>query len=182
MTFAPICAPCVRIFCARAVIHSAFVRFPGLLFELGLSPHRNEQLAIKIEVDTRPPAGAGLATTLIRRHVTMQLQHHDKASLLAGKLHAILARPYTKGRDLFDLIWYLSDPSWPSPNLDLLNHALAQTAWPGPPLTLNTWRQAVRQRLQELDWQRAVADVRPFLEAPASSDLVTLEHVLAVLG
>jgi hypothetical protein len=28
-----------------------------------------------------------------------------------------------------------SDPGWPSPNLTLLNHALAQTGWHGPTLT-----------------------------------------------
>ncbi len=42
----------------RKVVHSAFLRFRGLLHELGLSPHRTETLAIKVEVDTRPPAGA----------------------------------------------------------------------------------------------------------------------------
>ena len=94
----------------RKVVHSAWVRFPGLLYELDLSPHRDETLAVKLEVDTNPPAGAGLATTVVRRHVILQLQHHDRASLLAGKLHAILQRPYLKGRDLYDLLWYLSDP------------------------------------------------------------------------
>jgi hypothetical protein len=78
----------------RKVVHSALVRFPGLLYEMGLSPHQDEMLAVKIEVDTNPPAGAGLATTVVRRHVLLQLQHHDRASLLAGKLHAILQRPY----------------------------------------------------------------------------------------
>jgi len=51
------------------------------------------------------------ATTVIRRHVTLQLHHHDRASLLAGKLHAILQRTYVKGRDMYDLLWYLSDPN-----------------------------------------------------------------------
>ena len=41
----------------QRVVHSAFVRFPGLLYELGLSPHRDQVLAVKIEVDTDPPAG-----------------------------------------------------------------------------------------------------------------------------
>ncbi len=77
----------------RRVVHSAFVRFQGLLFELGLSPHRDQVLAVKIEVNTNPPAGAGLVTTVIRRHVILHLQHHDRSSLLAGKLHALLQRP-----------------------------------------------------------------------------------------
>lgn len=81
----------------QKVVHSAFVRFTGLLPELGLSPHLSEILAIKIEVDTRPPSRATLATTIINRHVQLHLQHHDPASLLAGKLHALLQRPYVEG-------------------------------------------------------------------------------------
>ena len=96
----------------KKVVHSAFVRFTHLLYELGLSPHSNEGLAVKIEVDTNPPVGAGLETTIVRRHVALRLQHHDRASLLAGKLHAFFQRRYVKGRDLYDLMWYLSDPGW----------------------------------------------------------------------
>jgi hypothetical protein len=47
----------------QRVVQSAFVRFPGLLHDLGLSPHAGEVLSIKLEVDTRPPDGACLATT-----------------------------------------------------------------------------------------------------------------------
>jgi hypothetical protein len=89
-------------------------------------------LAVKIEVDTHPPQGAGLETSLVRLHVLLNLNHHDKASLLAGKLHDLLQRPYLKGRDLYDLIWYLSARDWPAPNLTLLNNALTQTGWAGP--------------------------------------------------
>ncbi|MDW8319274.1 MAG: nucleotidyl transferase AbiEii/AbiGii toxin family protein [Anaerolineae bacterium] len=166
----------------QKTVHSAFVRFPGLLYELGLSPHRDEVLAVKLEVDTRPPAGAGLATTVVRRHVILRLQHHDRASLLAGKLHAILQRPYLKGRDLYDLLWYLSAPDWPAPNLVLLNNALAQTGWRGPALDEASWRSAVAARLREADWRRAVADVRPFLAPGADVGLLTPENLRRVLG
>lgn len=166
----------------RKAVHSAFVRFPGLPHELGLSPLRSEGLAVKIEVDTSPPAGAVLATTVVRRFVVLQLQHHDKASLLAGKLHAILARPYTKGRDIYDLLWYLSDRAWPPPNLTLLNHALEQTCWQGGLLTGQTWRQAVLEQLHSLDWSRVVADVRPFLEPGFDLSLLSLENLERVLS
>ncbi len=166
----------------QKVVHSAFVRFARLLFELGLSPHRDQVLSVKVEVDTNPPAGAMLTTTVVRRHVTLQLQHHDRASLLAGKLHAILQRSYLKGRDIYDLLWYLSDPNWPAPNLTLLNNALQQTGWAGAPLTAHNWREIVRDRLQTLAWDQVVADVRPFLEPSANLDLLTLENVMRVLG
>lgn len=166
----------------QKIVHSAFVRFPGLLYELELSPHADEALAVKVEVDTRPPAGAGLATTVIRRQVTLQLQHHDRASLLAGKLHAILQREYVKGRDVYDLLWYLSDPTWPLPNLTLLNNALRQTGWMDALLTPDTWRAAVRERVLTFDWTRVTADVAPFLEDATVATLLTRENVLRLCG
>jgi len=165
----------------KRTVHSALIRFPGLLFDLGLSSHANEIFSIKIEVDTKPPAGAVLATTVVRRTITLNLQHHDPASLFAGKLHAILQRPYPKGRDLYDLVWYASDPAWPLPNLTLLNNALVQTKWLGPLMTGASWKIAVRDRLRGIDWERAIADVRPFLEVPAEVDLLRDKVLFGVL-
>ena len=163
-------------------VHGAMARFPGLLHELGLSPHRSEALAIRIEVDTNPPPGADCEISLVRRHVTLRLFHHDRASLLAGKLHAVLQRGYAKGRDLYDLIWYLSDPDWPAPNLSLLNAALRQTGWTRAELTTSTWTEPVVERLKALDWEQALADVRPFLEEQNDIDLTTSENALRLLA
>jgi len=165
----------------KKVVHSAFVRFPGLPEELGLSPHRQQALSVKLEVDTRPPAGAILATTVVRRYLPLQLQHHDQASLLAGKLHAVLQRPYLKGRDIYDLIWYLSDPAWPPPNIELLNNALGQTGWEGRPLTLRNWRRAVREKLQDVAWDRVEGDVRPFLGPGADPSILTRDNLMRLL-
>ena len=161
---------------------SAFVSFKGLLFELGLSAHASETLSIKVEIDSNPPAGAKVVSTIVRRHVILNLRHHDKASLLAGKLHAFLARPYVKGRDIYDLVWYLSDRTWPEPNQELLNNALAQTGWRGPPVTAENWRPLVARQVETLDWKRVVADVEPFLERPADLALLTRENLMALLG
>jgi hypothetical protein len=166
----------------RAAVASGYVKFPGLLHELGLSGRAGQVLSIKAEIDTNPPAGAAIATTLVRRHVTLNLCHYDKASLLGGKLHAVLTRPWAKGRDLFDLAWYLSDRSWPAPNLTLLNAALAQTNWTGPVLTDANWRPEVRRHLAALDWAAARADVRPFLEHERDLQLMSpdvLEQLLS---
>ena len=58
-------------------------------------------------------------TRIIRTHV----HYHDRASLLAGKLHAVHT---PKGATSSTCS---SDPGWPSLNLTLLNHMLAQTSW-----------------------------------------------------
>jgi hypothetical protein len=167
---------------ADKTVASAFVKFPGLLFELGLSPHQSQVLSIKLDVDTNPPAGAGIETTLVRRlGLTLNLAHYDKASLLAGKVHALLTRPYTKGRDLYDLIWYLADHGWPAPNVDFLTAALAQTSWTGTVPTAATWRSVLAERLASVNWRAARADIAPFLERDADRDLVTRENVMALL-
>jgi predicted nucleotidyltransferase component of viral defense system len=164
------------------VVQNAWVRFRGLLYEMGLSGHREEITSLKIEVDTNPPRGAGLQTTVVRRYVTMQLQHHDRSSLLAGKIHAVLQRSFTKGRDVYDLLWYLSDPEWPSPNLILLRNALAETGWQGPEPTEGNWRGIVRHRIEQLDWRNVRQDVAPFLERADEIDLLSRENLLLVLG
>ncbi|MHB1362043.1 MAG: nucleotidyl transferase AbiEii/AbiGii toxin family protein [Thermoleophilia bacterium] len=161
----------------QKTVASALVIFPGLPYELGLSPHATKTLAVRVEVDTNPPAGAELVTTIVRRHVLLNLCHYDKASLLAGKLHAVLSRPWAKGRDLYDLAWYLAERSWPDPNLLLLNAALAQTGWTGPAMTEANWRQEVWLRVEALDWDKARDDVRPFLERERDLALVNAESI-----
>jgi predicted nucleotidyltransferase component of viral defense system len=149
----------------RNVVHNAFIRFRGLFHRLGLSPHETETLAIKLEIDMNPPAQASLATTIIERHVIVNLQHHDRASLLAGKLHAILQREYPKGRDWYDLWWYLRQSQWPPPNLAMLNQALAQSGWQKGEATADNWPAFVLERLEQLEWPRVVADMERFLIA-----------------
>jgi predicted nucleotidyltransferase component of viral defense system len=166
----------------RKTVASAFIKFPGLPYELGMSPHISQTLSIKVEVDKNPPTGAVLETTVVRRYVTLQLCHYDRSSLLAGKLHAILSRPWTKGRDIYDLAWYLAERSWPEPNLALLNSALKQTGWTGPVMTRKNWRTMVLKRVSSLDWDQARNDVRPFLERERDLALVTMETIGHLLG
>ncbi len=163
------------------VVASLMIGFSGLLHEAGLSPHASQRMNIRIEVDTHPPTGAHLTTSIVRRHALLNLQHHDRASLLAGKLHAILQRTWAKGRDLFDLFWYLSDARWPGPNLLLLNNALRQTGWEGRSLDESTWRSVVRDRVASVDWKTAERDVAPFLEPDPAARLFGKEPLLELL-
>jgi hypothetical protein len=165
----------------RRVVRSVSVHLPGLLDELGIASHQNQELVVTLRVDTDPPAGAVLATTVVRRHETLHLQHHDRASLLAGTLHRVLRRPHLRGRDIYGLFWSLSDPDWPGPNLNLLNSLLQRTGWDGPPLTEHNWREVVRDRLQAQAWDWVVADVGPFLEPNVSLGILTPKNVMMVL-
>jgi len=160
-------------------VHTGWIRVRGALFETGLSPHRDQTLSVKVDVDTHPPAGAVTDTRLVRRHVSLRLHHHDRASLLAGKLHAVMCWSWTKGRDIYDLAWYLSDPTWPSPNLELLNAAIRQGDAEAVPLDACTWPGVVAKRVKGLSWETVVADVRPFLEG--DEEMVGKGDVLGLL-
>ncbi|MHB1340380.1 MAG: nucleotidyl transferase AbiEii/AbiGii toxin family protein [Coriobacteriia bacterium] len=168
---------------SRTAVEKAFVKFPGLLYELGLSPHRDEVLSIKVEVDTNPPAGAVSVVSEVTRYSTVRVFHHDRASLFAGKLAAVLMRQYTKGRDLYDLLWYLSDRTWPQPNLTLLANAARQGEWPDPDsLDEAGWRRAVLERLEAVDWEKGRTEAIQFLERPLEADMLefaTFERLLA---
>lgn len=166
----------------RTTVASAHVRFRGLLYEIGVSPHPDEVFMIKVDIDTNPPEGAITETRILRRFVMLNLHHYDRASLLAGKLHAVLTRKYTKGRDLYDMAWYLADDSWPEPNLRQLNNALHQTGWEGTDAAPGNWRRMVAERLESVDWRSAQQDVSPFLEREQDLALISKTSLLALLN
>lgn len=164
-----------------SAVFSGMIRFRGLLFELGISPHPEEVLSIKIEIDTNPPVGALTETTVLRRFFLLNIMHYDKSSLLAGKLNALLTRAYTKGRDIFDLAWYLSDPQWPGPNITQLNNALEQFGWTGPEVTGENWPILIKEKINSVDWKKASADAGPFLERAGDSSFIDREIMLQLL-
>ncbi|MDZ4168393.1 MAG: nucleotidyl transferase AbiEii/AbiGii toxin family protein [Coriobacteriia bacterium] len=165
----------------HGAVNKAYVRFPGLERSLGLSPHADQAFSVKLEVDTNPPAGAGVAVTTVRRFATLRIAHHDKASLLAGKTAAILLRDWVKGRDIYDLVWYLSDPTWPEPNEELLLNACRQAMRPDLWEDRNAWKGALHARLEEAAWDHVLQDAQRFLERPQDAWMLERETVLSVL-
>ena len=164
----------------RKLVHTGWVRVAGILYEAGLAAMPGQNLAIKVEIDTRPPAGARCERRIITRHLTFFLQHYDLPSLLAGKLHAVINRKYAKGRDWYDLVWYLSQRPPVAPNPLLLQNALDQTHGAGRTDAL-AWRSLVRDRLERSDIGAILADVGPFLERPQDAALLTRENLLGLL-
>jgi hypothetical protein len=164
----------------RRTVHTGWVSVAGLLHEAGLAGRPAQKLAIKIKIDTRPPEGARCERRVVTRHLTFLIQHYDLPSLLAGKLHAALTRRFAKGRDWYDLLWYLSQRPPVQPNLHLLQHALDQTPGAGR-RDANAWGRLVRQRLASIDMVAVANDIRPFLERPADADLLTADNLATLL-
>jgi hypothetical protein len=99
---------------------------------------------------------------------------------MAGKLHALLTRRYAKGRDWYDLVWYLSQRPPVAPNLTLLQNALDQTQG-AERVDARRWIDEVRGRLLAIDTKALFDDVAPFLERPQDAALITRENLLGLL-
>lgn len=164
-----------------SAVQGVMIKFPGLPFELGLSPHVKQLLSIKVEVDTNPPEGAGLEVSMLRRFILLRLQHHDRSSLLAGKLHAILVRNHTKGRDFYDLLWYMTDPNWPLPNMNLLRNGLIQTGWKRERVLSMDITMELKEKFRTVNWKDIRRDVIPFLERPSEAEFLSEVNMLNLL-
>ena len=164
----------------RRTVNSGWIRMGDILKEAGLSALKNQKLSIKIEIDTQPPKGETLKRSLVTRHLSFALCHYDLPSLLSGKLHALISRPYIKGRDWYDLVWYLSHRPPILPNLAFLQNALSQTH-PDPQINANDWIELLLKRLESLDTKALIEDVHAFLERPNDTALLTRQNLVTVL-
>ena len=163
---------------SHGAVRSLWVSFPGVLREVGASPVASQKIGIKLEFDLNPPLGADFAVQVVSSPSLMAVGVHDLSSLMAGKLHAVLARSYTKGRDWYDLLWYLGKKV--EPNTVFLQNALDQqtSKWCSDAVD---WRSAVRELTLQADWPAIHRDVGPFLESGSEIGMMREEIFLAAL-
>jgi predicted nucleotidyltransferase component of viral defense system len=158
----------------RAVLR-AMLKDDSIARQLNLSFYRHEtgrQLKIKLEIDTNPPADSGFDYHYLDFPLDFELCTQDLASNFALKLHALLCRPYLKGRDWFDFGWYVAQGV--TPNLPHLAAALDQHGpWQGQGIKLDrAWLEsALIERILAIAWPTAAQDVAPFLAAPEQAGL-----------
>ena len=135
------------------------------------SPGKPPKILIKLEVDADPPAGASYTAAQLLFPFPASIRNFDRESAFAGKMHALLCRPYVKGRDWFDFIWYISAHT--TINHGLLSSAINQQGpWAGCGIkTDDAWVIArLTETIQRIDWDAARRDILPFVhEADRSS-------------
>lgn len=166
---------------SERAVQGVMLKFPGLPFELGLPARATQNLSIRVEVDTNPPAGTETEITVVRKFQLLRLQHLDKPSLLAGKIHAVLIREYTKGRDFYDLAWYLGNRHWPRPNMVMLRNSLIQTGWSQERADSIDLPEELANRFETVDWSAARRDVLPFVEKPGEIEILNRDDMAALL-
>ena len=161
-------------------VHHIVVRFTELLYQAGLSPQKDQKLPIRLEIDTNPPAGWATQISLLSRIYTFPLLHFDLPSMLATKLHACLYRRYAKGRDFYDLMWYLGRRV--QPNLVVLHNAIAQTEKKVPALSSDSLQEMLLNKISTLDADALRQDVAPFLERPEEANLLDVGLMRQVIS
>ena len=159
-------------------VHSAFLKFPKILKELNLSIFDNQKLSIKFEIDTNPPKDWTLETMLINKTYLFQVTSFDLSSMFATKLHACFFRKYTKGRDFYDLVWYLSKKT--KPNIKLLNNAIYQTEKKDLKITDNNFIDFVIDKIQKTDFKLIREDVRNFLFDINELNLLNKDFIISL--
>jgi predicted nucleotidyltransferase component of viral defense system len=129
-------------------------------------------LKIKLEIDINPPAGSTFAYTYLNFPLDFEVCHQDLPSNFALKIHALLCRPYIKGRDWYDFNWYIKQNV--PPNLPHLQAALNQFGpWKGQnPVISTRWVvEKLNDKIATIDWESAAADVERFLGAAERESL-----------
>ena len=139
----------------------AFIKFNDLLFQVGMTPHKDQKLMVKFEVDQNPPAGYQTTMTMISTEFLTAINHFDLPSLYAGKLHALMCRKYTKGRDYYDLIWYLGRDVLP--NFEFLNNDIEQTEGQSSTIDKDNFYEILKGVIEKTDFKKVKSDISPFL-------------------
>ena len=120
--------------------------FPEMLFNLGLTGHKEERLLLKVEAQDQGVAYQPVVATVNKMGFFFGIQVPPIDVLCAMKFAAILARQ--KGRDFYDAIFLLSKTK---PNLEFLAARSGVSS-------LEALKTAVSERLIEVDLSQKKRD------------------------
>lgn len=133
-----------------------------------------KNIKIKFEVDINPPAGARYDIKYKLLPSPHQVRLYDEGSLFAGKIHAILCRNWhyrTKGRDLYDYIFYMSNNT--KVNIELIREKLidSNVLTREDSFDINMLKDLLNNKFKEINYSNAKEDVIAFIEDKDSLNL-----------
>ena len=161
------------------VIFRSDFRFPNILNEFNLSPLKNQKLTIKLEIDKNPPTGWNKEILFVSEPVSYPISVFDLSSLLSTKLHATFYRKYTKGRDYYDLLWYLGRQI--KPNFKLLNNAIKQTNPDEEKFTENNFKDRLIKHLESADFKKIKSDVEKLIINQEELEFLNAKSIISLL-
>lgn len=156
----------------KTAIQSAFLKSDTHIHDLTLEGIELRKwttpkpVKIRFEVDTMPPGNFDTEELLLLQPFSFYVKCFRLPDLFAGKLHALLYRGWknrVKGRDWYDFEWYVRHAHTVN-----LKHFLARAQQTGAfddveEITIEMLQQALHERVDEVDFQQAKVDVKPFI-------------------
>ncbi len=146
-------------------VYHCYIRFPELLYNEGLSNHKEEKILIQLDTEAHDFIYQPDKPIINKFDVFTQVNVTPIDILLAQKFYALLNRKRNKGRDFFDIVFLLGKDV--KPNFDYLKAKIGIEK-PGE------LKSIVLQKCLELDMKEMVSDVKPFLFNPKDEKKILL--------
>jgi predicted nucleotidyltransferase component of viral defense system len=160
-------------------INSAFLKDNTRVFDLQGRQLSNTK--IKIEVDTNPPLGFDTEYKLLMQPYSFMTRCYTLPSSFAGKMSALLFRAWRnriKGRDWYDFEWYVRGGV--AMDLTHYNMRACQNGNADAFVTVNQFRELVREKIQTVDIEKIKEDVMPFVDDATKLNIWSREYFLQV--
>jgi predicted nucleotidyltransferase component of viral defense system len=129
------------------------LRFPDLLFKLGLSPLQQEKIHIQLDTVAQGYSYPPEVKILNKFDVFTEIRLTPLKILLSQKIHTAANRKRPKGRDFYDITFLFSKTK---PDFGYINQKMGI---PSP----ERLREELLQKIEDFDFDALAVDVAPFL-------------------
>lgn len=145
--------------------YHCYIQLPGLLFQEGLSGHRDQKIAIQLDAEAQHYEFVPDKIILNRFDVFTEIPVAPLTLLLAHKCYALINRKRAKGRDFFDIVFLLSKIN--KPDYGYLDQKLGID-------TADKLKEKILETCARLNLKEVAADVAPFLFNPEDARKIIL--------
>ncbi|GBE17230.1 hypothetical protein BMS3Abin15_01067 [bacterium BMS3Abin15] len=147
-------------------IHIIFFKFRNVLREFGFNVHKNEKVLIKFEIDFNPYKNIQTETKFADSfNERFPILVNTLETIFAQKIIAIVFRPYQKGRDFYDLVWFLSQKNI-EPNYEIFKEKGINIKNRGELVKF------LEEQVEKTNLKQAAKDVERFLFYPEQAQWI----------
>lgn len=139
-----------------------YLKIVGMLFEHGLSSHKDEKILIQIDIRREKLPLKPIFKIINKFGVFAEVRVNTRDIVLSQKIGAVLGRKRIMGRDLYDIVYLASQTA---PNWRFLEKKLGIS-------TKKDLKSLIRKRLFNYNLNKLAKDILPFV-----SDRDKLERV-----
>ena len=134
--------------------------------EMALTDFSNQKLKIKFEIDPTPYKSIRYeARQIFAYGKSFNIISNTLETLFAQKILAIIFRPYQKGRDFYDLVWFLSQKNI-EPNYEIFKEKKIAI------INRQELIDFLQAQVRKSDLKQAAKDVERFLFYPQQAEWI----------